>query len=147
MHRCYTRIQVTVILLSVLEPAQRHVGTIPGYFARTIESQPAAVSCVDETHTNSIAVGLMHDDFLNVAISPHVEPLLFVLGFLPDEVKMFHHNDVGPNRNGIPNDCRRDFLGQVLVDANSRLDDHSLADLCVRGPIAYSAGLFHSGSR
>jgi hypothetical protein len=44
-----------------LEPAQRHVGTIPGYFARTIESQPAGVSCVDKmlmcgkvTHKNLI---------------------------------------------------------------------------------------------
>lgn len=63
----------------------------------------------------------MHDDFLNVAFPPHVEPLLFVLGFLPDEVKMFHNNDVGSDRNSIPNDCRSDFLGQVLVDANSLL--------------------------
>lgn len=64
---------------------------------------------------------LMHDDFLDVTFPPHMETLLFVLWFLPGEVKMFHHDDVSPNRNGIPNDCRSDFLGQVLVDASSLL--------------------------
>ena len=54
-------------------------------------------------------------------LKQYVEPLLFVLGFLPGEVKMFHNNDVGSDRNSIPNDCRSDFLGQVLVDANSLL--------------------------
>lgn len=52
-----------------MEPAQRHVGTVPGYFARTIESQSAGVSCVDETHTNSIAASLMHDAFLKVSFN------------------------------------------------------------------------------
>ena len=36
------------LMAASVEPAQRHVGTIPGYFARTIESQPAGVSCVDK---------------------------------------------------------------------------------------------------